>query len=250
MGRIFGGVIGFLVMFLYSAVVWAGAAQWSSTNVQYLIGDTYTNVSDDTEVSASIITLEHVNGWKYGDNFYFVDITNPDRADAKLGTSFYGELSPRLSFGKMFGADLSAGFFKDVLLTTTAEIGNGFQNYLYGVAVDLNIPKTPVFQINAYVRNENRPDTDPGYQVTLVWLTPFNIGGASFAFEGFFDYAFDMDHAEDNIITAPRLLMDLGKTWGSPEVLQVGIEYQIWRNKYGIDGIDEDVPQAMVKWIW
>jgi nucleoside-specific outer membrane channel protein Tsx len=83
-----------------------------------------------------------------------------------------------------------------------------------------------------------------------VWLSPFNIGNLSFAFEGFFDYAFDMDHVEDNIITAPRLMMDLGKLWGAPDMLQVGVEYQIWRNKYGIDGIDEDVPQLMVKWIW
>lgn len=228
----------------------AGAAQWSSTNVQYLYGDRYTDVGTNTEVSASIITLEHVNGWKYGDNFYFVDITNPDRGASKLGTGYYGELSPRLSFGKMTDKDLSFGIVKDVLITTTAEIGSGFQNYLYGVAIDLDIPKTPVAQINTYVRNEIGPGKDPGYQVTLVWLTPFNIGNLSFAFEGFFDYAFDQDHAEDNIITAPRLLLDLGKTWGAEGVLQAGIEYQIWRNKFGIDGIDEDVPQFMLKWIW
>ncbi|MCR6654044.1 MAG: hypothetical protein NVV73_22335 [Cellvibrionaceae bacterium] len=228
----------------------AGAAQWSSTNVQYLYGDRYTDVGTNTEVSASIITLEHVNGWKYGDNFYFVDITNPDRGASKLGTGYYGELSPRLSFGKITGKDLSFGIVKDVLITTTAEIGSGFHNYLYGVAIDLDIPKTPVAQINTYVRNEIGPGKVPGYQVTLVWLTPFNIGNLSFAFEGFFDYAFDQDHAEDNIITAPRLLLDLGKTWGVEGVLQAGIEYQIWRNKFGIDGIDEDVPQFMLKWIW
>jgi len=229
----------------------AGAAQWSSTNVQYLYGDSYTNVGTDQEVSASIITLEHVNGWKYGDNFYFVDITNPDRGASDLATGYYGELSPRISFGKLTGKDLSFGIVKDVLITTTAEIGSGFHNYLYGVAVDLDIPKTPVAQINTYVRNEvGGPNTDSGYQVTLVWLTPFNIGNLSFAFEGFFDYAFDQDHVEDNIITAPRLLLDLGKTWGAEGVLQAGIEYQIWRNKFGIDGIDEDVPQFMLKWIW
>lgn len=241
---------GLCILLWYSTSVWAGAAQWSSTNVQYLYGDSYTRVSDEEEVSAAIITLEHVSGWKYGDNFYFVDITNPDKSNAKLGTGYYGELSPRLSFGKMLGKDLSLGIVKDFLITTTAEIGEGFHNYLYGIAVDLKIPKTPVAQVNYYIRNEIGPAKDTGSQITLVWLTPFNIGDASFVFEGFFDYAFDMDHAEDNIITAPRLLMDLGKLWGSAEVLQAGVEYQIWRNKYGIDGIDEDVPQLMVKWIW
>jgi nucleoside-specific outer membrane channel protein Tsx len=242
--------VGTIVAIFHTGVVWAGAAQWSSTNIQYLYGDSYTNVANDSEVSASIITLEHVNGWKYGDNFYFVDITNADRSGSKLGTGYYGEISPRFSFSKILNRDLSFGVFKDVLITTTAEIGNGFHNYLYGVAIDLNIPKTPVAQVNLYARNEIGPGTDLGYQITLVWLTPFNIGNLSFAFEGFFDYAFDMDHVEDNIITAPRLMMDLGKLWGAPDMLQVGVEYQIWRNKYGIDGIDEDVPQLMVKWIW
>lgn len=31
--------------------------------------------------------------------------------------------------------------------------------------------------------------------------------------------------------------------------MQAGVECQIWRNKFGIDGVDEDVAQAMVKWI-
>ena len=155
--RCFATLIGILV----SQHSFAGAAQWSSTNVQYLYGDTYTDVGTDTEVSASVITLEHVNGWAYGDNFFFVDIINADRDGSKLGTGYYGELSPRLSFGKMTGKDLSAGIIKDVLITTTAEIGSGFHNYLYGIAVDLNIPKTPVAQINTYVRNEIGAGKDP-----------------------------------------------------------------------------------------
>lgn len=250
MGRKLDRLTLLLAWLFWQGIAWAGAAQWSSTNAQYLYGDSYTNVGTDTEVSASVITLEHVNGWKYGDNFFFVDITNADRGDAKLGTGYYGELSPRLSFNKISGKNLGVGIVKDILITTTAEIGTGFHNYLYGLAVDLTIPKTPVAQIHYYIRNEIGPDKDLGSQVTLVWLTPFNIGGAAVTFEGFFDYAFDMEHVEDNIITAPRLLVDIGKTWGIEGILQAGIEYQIWRNKFGIDGIDEDVPQFMVKWIW
>lgn len=235
----------------------AGAAKWSSTNVQYLYGDSYAQIGVDgegnlgsTEVSSSVITLEHVNGWKYGDNFFFVDITNSDRGDPNKPTSYYGELSPRLSFSQLTGLDLSAGIIKDVLFTATAEIGQGFHNNLYGVAVDLNIPHTPVAQINYYIRNEIGAGKDLGGQVTLVWLTPFSLGSVDFAFEGFFDYAFGMDHAENNIITAPRLLVDVGKAWGAKGTLQMGIEYQIWRNKFGLKDIDEDVAQAMIKWIF
>lgn len=235
----------------------AGAAKWSSTNFQYLSGDTYAQIGVDgegnlgsTEVSSSVITLEHINGWKYGDNFFFIDITNSDRGDPKKPTSYYGEISPRLSLSSLTGMDMSAGIIKDVLFTSTMEIGQGFHNNLYGIAIDLTIPHTPVAQINYYVRNEVGAGKDAGSQVTLVWLTPFTLGSVDFAFEGFLDYAFGMDHAEDNLITAPRLLVDVGKTWGAPGTLQVGIEYQIWRNKYGLKDIDEDVAQAMLKWIF
>ncbi|MES3007668.1 MAG: outer membrane protein OmpK [Pseudomonadota bacterium] len=247
-----------LAGFMPASFAMAGAATWSSTNVQYLSGSAYESIFfnpvkgalDSTEESASILTVEHVNEWKYGDNFFFADVTNPDRNGGSFATSYYGEFSPRLSMGKISGKGVGTGLIKDVLVTTTAEIGQGFHTYLYGLAVDLNLPNTPVFQINYYARNETTPGSDMGSQLTLVWLKPFTIGELDFTFEGFFDYAFGMDHAEDNIITAPRLLFDLGDTWGAPGLLQVGVEYQIWRNKFGLDSIDEDVVQAMVKWTW
>jgi nucleoside-specific outer membrane channel protein Tsx len=241
-----------------SPTSWAGAAKWSSTNIQYLYGTSYAEIYFDPQdarlesrdTSSSVVTLEHVNGWAYGDNFFFVDITNADRNDPNKPTGYYGEISPRLSLSKLSASEWSAGIIKDVLITTTMEIGEGFHNNLYGLAVDLNIPHTPVAQINYYVRNEIGANKDLGSQVTLVWLTPFSLGGADFAFEGFLDYAFGMDHAENNIITAPRILYDMGKSWGAAGTLQVGIEYQIWRNKFGLKDIDEDVAQAMLKWIW
>lgn len=225
----------------------AGAATFSTTNIQYLYGTKY-ELGDETR---SIITLEHVNAWKYGDNFFFVDITNPNRTGENTGTEFYGEISPRLSLSALSGKQLSAGIVKDVLITTTMEVGDagaGFHNYLYGVAVDLNI--LPVAQINYYVRNEINSTTELGSQITLVWLAPFSLGAVDVSFEGFFDYAWGNDPSEDNIVAGPRLLMDVGKFFGAPQTLQAGIEYQYWKNKFGIKDVNENVPQAMVKWIW
>jgi nucleoside-specific outer membrane channel protein Tsx len=228
-----------------------GTAIWSTTNVEYLYGTNYNPIfgSSDTR---SVVTIEHADGWKYGDNFFFVDITNADRQDdTDTEASYYGELSPRLSFGKMLGKDLSYGIIQDVLITTTLEMPQSpvEQTYLYGLAVDLKLPKFAFFQTNFYVRDNQAAGIDTGYQVTLAWLLPFNVGKAGFAFEGFFDYAFGEDPLEDNIITAPRLLLDVGSLFGKPGCVQAGVEYQIWRNQYGIKDEDEDVAQAMVKWI-
>jgi nucleoside-specific outer membrane channel protein Tsx len=251
-------VCGFILS-SFAQLAWGGgAALWSSTNIQYLYGSSYSAIYfdeaqgklDSKDEEASVMTLEHVNGWKYGDNFYFVDVFNPDREGEFNTTSFYGEVSPRLSFSKISGAKLEFGIIQDVLITTTAELGAGMRNYLYGIAMDFKIPHTPVAQLNWYIRNEMGPGKDTGQQITLVWMTPFSIGNTAWSFEGFFDYAYGMDHAEDNIITAPRLLLDISKLYGAAGTLQLGMEYQIWRNKYGLDGIDEDVPQIMLKWIW
>lgn len=219
---------------------------WSSTNFQYHYGTEY-ELGDEKR---SLITLEHANGWKYGDNFFFVDIVNPNRNGEATSTNLYAEIAPRLSVGKISGADLSFGIVSDVLVATTLETGNGFRNYLYGLGVNLNLPGFKFFEVNWYIRDEAVFNTNSGQQITLAWAMPFSIGRAQFSFEGFFDYAWDLAPSEDNIVSQPRLLLDVGSFWGSPGSLQAGIEYQIWRNKFGIDGVDEDFPELMVKWIF
>lgn len=247
---------------LAAAAAWvapARAADWSTTELQFQYGK-LDNAFAPGSQNTPILTLQHASGWKYGDNFFFVDITNPFGKGDGFGTTaetsaaYYAELSPRLSLGNIFaGHELSAGIVKDVLFTATLEIPESpvEQTLLYGLAVDLKLPGLQFFQFNWYIRDSQDSDIDSGQQITLVWGAPFKLGPVPMVFEGFFDYAWGEDPLEDNIITAPRLLVDVGGLagWGENK-LQVGVEYQIWRNKFGIDGMDEDVPQAMVKWIW
>lgn len=246
------------------AATYAGSANFATTNIQYLYGTNYADFNPNGGFShsdeASIITIEHFNVWKYGDNFLFVDIINPTGEGDAFGTttesnaSFYAEISPRLSIGKIFfDRELSAGMVKDLLFTSTLEIPESpvEQTWLYGLAADLILPGFQFFQFNWYIRNNQTSGVDTGQQVTLVWAAPFKLGPVPMMFEGFFDYAWGEDPLQDNIITAPRLLVDVGELMGvGGGKLQAGVEYQIWRNKFGIDGMDEDVAQAMVKWIW
>ena len=59
----------------------ANAFDWTSNDIQLLYGDTF-KLGDK---SRTTITVEHSNGWKYGSNFFFVDIVN--RND--MSTEFY-----------------------------------------------------------------------------------------------------------------------------------------------------------------
>lgn len=220
----------------------AGSAKWSTTSIQYLSGEGYALGTD----SRGLITLEHANAWEYGDNFFFVDITNVDRSE----TGLYGEISPRVSIDRLRGITPSTeGWVKEYLLTFTGEFsGTGGRALLYGAAVDLNIPGFAFFKVNFYRRDEVSKD-DIGMQITLSWKLPFEVMNTPWVFEGFYDYAFGLDNA-NNIVTAPRVLVDAGAIWDKPGVLEIGMEYHVWRNKFGIAGVDENVPQLMLKWIW
>ncbi|WP_321322858.1 DUF5020 family protein [Thiomicrorhabdus sp.] len=226
------------------------AADWSNTNLLLLNGSGYKQVPSNNEVDGTVVTVEHVSGWKYGSNFFFFDVTNANTSKS----DFYGEISPSLSFGKMTGKDLSFGFVKDVSLTGTLEIGQVTNAQLYGIGFDLDIPGVPVAKVNFYQRastSEFYPGKmGSGQQVTFVWMAPFNLGSTSWTFEGFLDYATAEKEVGkvENIIASPRLTMDIGALFGSPKKISAGIEYAYWMNKYGTKGIDEGVPQATVKW--
>lgn len=222
----------------------AGMTLWNQTNVQFLWGGQFKNPYAHTEGTQSTITVEHANAWKYGDNFLFFDVTDSE----KDKTGIYGEISPRLSLGKITGRDLSAPFVKDVLLASTVEVGQGFRNYLYGVGLSLNLPKFNFADLNVYVRNDPK---QPGstYQVTPCWQLPFTVGKADMIFEGFTDIAGSEGNLGFNIDAQPRLLLDLGKFWDAPGSVYFGTEVIYWHNKYGVKGVNEFAPQAMVKFV-
>ncbi|MBU5611641.1 outer membrane protein OmpK [Geomonas azotofigens] len=222
----------------------AGMTLWNETNIQTLWGGQFKNPFTGTKGTQSTITIEHANAWKYGDNFLFFDVTDAE----KDKTGIYGELSPRLSLGKITGRDLSAPFVKDVLLAGTVEVGQGFRNYLYGVGLSLNLPKFNFADLNVYVRNDPK---QPGstYQVTPCWQLPFTVGKANMIFEGFTDIAGSEGNLAFNIDAQPRLLLDLGKFWDAPGSVFVGTEVIYWHNKFGVSGVNEFAPQAMLKFV-
>jgi nucleoside-specific outer membrane channel protein Tsx len=226
------------------------ASNWSSSNIQLLHGSGYELGEDER----TILTFEHANAWRYGDNFFFVDVTEP----SGTGTSHYAEFSPRLSLSKLTGRSFSAGVIKDVLIAGTLEMGDNLHAHLLGIGLSLDLAKFKFLNINLYARKSYRDvvevDTDLGGQLTVNWLLPFTLKNSKWVFEGFFDYAFGENGGtspkSDSLLAQPRLLLDIGNFWNESEHVYAGIEYQAWRNKFGVDGVDEDVVQIMLKWIF
>ncbi len=223
---------------LTSASALAYPLQWQNNSLTYLYGTDF-QVDPKTQQT---VTFEHVSGWNFGDLFFFIDSIhyNGDKNARGDNSSYYGEFSPRLSFGKLSGQDLSVGPIKDVLLAATYEFGRGdLHNYLLGPGFDLDIPGFDYFQLNTYYRRADTPDGGRGvWQITPVWAYTVPAGRSDILIDGFIDWVVDNDsrsgyHA--NFKFNPQIKYDLGKAmnWAEKQ-LYVGIEYDYWKNKYGI----------------
>ncbi len=238
-------ILALIALGFLAAPALAGSATWSTTNIQYLYGSNF----ELGDKARSTITVEHANNWKYGDNFFFVDITNPERDGNQTKTDAYVEFSPRFSLNKILNKDLSFGPISEVLIATGLEMGDGFHNYTYGLGLSLKVPKFAFVQLNFYVR-DNPQQSGTTYQITPAWRMPFSIGSADFVFKGFADIAGSEGTTKFNIDFQPVLLLDLGKFAGAPKQFYGGVEYIYWHNKFGVDGVDEYAPQAMLEWLF
>jgi nucleoside-specific outer membrane channel protein Tsx len=219
----------------------ADLLQWQNNSVSYLYGKDY---KVDSPIQQTV-TLEHVSGWSFGDVFLFVDSIhfngkgNLDKNGGFDESTYYGEFAPRLSFGKLSGADLKAGPVTDVLLAATYEFGeNDTKAYLIGPGFDLAIPGFDYFQLNVYRRHlESDADGDGLWQITPVWSYTLPVGSSDLVIDGYIDWVVGNDgEYRNNLHFNPQIKYDLGKALNlSAKQLYVGVEYDFWKNKYGIE---------------
>jgi nucleoside-specific outer membrane channel protein Tsx len=204
----------------------------------------------------STVTYEHVHDSKIGDLFLFVDYVRfhgtPNGAD---DSTWYGEISPRLSLGKTLGKDLSFAVFKDVLVAGTYERGEDAdvaEAVLIGVGFDFDVGQSGFryAQVNVYGRSELTEGTKDGFrdvQVTVVAARPFSIGKARFLADGYFDWVLGLGSEEWSYHLNPQVSVDLGNVWGKPDKLFAGLELDFWWNKYQIPSSSEfDTDQSAV----
>ena len=220
------------------------APVWQDFSITGLYGENYAHpvgMVDDLEQTT--ITAEYAAGLKYGDFFAFADRTNNDLS----GNETYFEVAPRLSLGAVSGQKLAVGPIKDVLIATTWEGGEGFNNYLYGIGFALDIPYTQYANINFYkVENDGQEDD---YQMTITYAIPFKLGSEEFLADAFIDWstAEKNNHASELNWTS-QYKWNVGKHISPDTKLYVGIEHSVWNNKYAIKGLDEHNVSALVKY--
>lgn len=230
-----------------------------ATTVSLLNGNNFRE-DQGYEAERTTLTIENFGTWKYGDVFFYYDITDPFAGYEKNGSNqFFGGIAPTLSLSKATGKDFSFGIVKDVSLRAELENGSAsgdfrFRNYFYGVQLQLEIPYFD-FATFFLVARDNPDHDGVGYQMGGFWQITWDYGQwKKFRFMGFAVWGPEGDVPDEEpfqggefVIAQPQLLYDLGNTWGEPNAIELGIEYHIAKNRFLIQGADEYAVQAILK---
>jgi len=237
----------------------ASAALWTDTEIQALSGSGFHEPFNARSVAKNTITLQNASGFDWGSSYAFVDYIKSDAAD-RNADEFYAEGYVYPSLSKLSGTDLKTALLNDVSLTfgvNAGEKSTGAQPrvLLAGLTFNLALPQFAFFDVgvNAYFDRgqfKGQPSTcqGDGMQITPAWRLPFHVGRLSMSFEGFLDHTTAYGGCVAHTVSQPQIRVDIGDLFGSPKRLYAGIEYQYWQNKFGIQGLNDEVPQALLVW--
>ena len=243
----------------------AHAATFSDTSIGYRYGTDFAEPFNNNAISKDIINLNHISGYKYGTNFFNVDMLMSDSKDPAGAGSNNGaqevyvvyrntvELekltgSP-YKFGPVRGVGLTAGF--DYNTKTDAGYNSKKRmlvagpTFMLDVPGFLNVSLLVLWESNAPYNTFSKTSTprysyDAHAMLGAAWGIP--LGGTGLSFEGFANFIaakgkneFGGDSAPETNIDM-QIMYDLSGAMGvAPKSLKVGLEYQYWKNKFGND---------------
>ena len=217
-----------------------------------------TNPFAETSTGTVVLTIQHASFWRFGDNFFFIDLTEDGVGDGFNDKDAYGEWYSNFSLGKLGGRDLGFGPFADFGLFMGAAMGmdaNVLQ-WLPGARISWNLPGFIFLNTDFMMAVDGTdgldggspPEQDSRVVIDINGLLPFSLGSQSFSITGHAEYAAPTTDELGNdvpasILAQPQLRWDIAGENG----LFVGIEYQYWRNKLGTE-VDESVVQLLGVW--
>lgn len=243
------------------------AFDWSNTEIHYQHGKLSTPSFASRGRARSvtdIVTLQHANGWKYGDTFFFMDMLHDSRKDGYNDGDFYGELYFNLSLSKVTGHKIGYGWIKDVgvLMGFNGAANSKVLKYLPGMRLSWNIPGfaflntdfTAYIDSSAGLSGGGSPAQTDSWMLDINGIYPFTILSQKFSIAGHMEY---IDGRQNELgrdvaewfLAQPQFRYDLG--YGllkKADHLYVGTEWQVWIHKQGDKRTYENVPQALVVW--
>jgi hypothetical protein len=250
----------------------AAAADWSDTAVSWRYGTRFREPVNPSDIKKHIVALTHASGYRYGANYFNLDLLQSDKNDPASLTQDEGAQEAyvvyrhTLDIGALRGVPLQYGKVKGVGLVlgfdwnTKNDVGYnsrkrmlvagptlmwdvpGFLSTGLLLIRESNAPSgafPPISQVNGRYTYDTHPMFSASWGIPL----PVNVVGdwaQGWAFEGYLNYigAKGRDEvgnptgAETNLDM--QLMVDVGSRFGQPKNrFRVGVEYQFWNNKFG-----------------
>ncbi|TFW27741.1 outer envelope protein [Massilia horti] len=251
------------------------AADWSDTSIGYRTGNRFAEPFNTNDISKNILNLNHASGYKYGTNFFNVDMLLSDKNDpsAKGSTNGAHEVyivyrntvdlgkvtGTPIQFGPVRGVGLTAGF--DLNTKTDAGYNSKKRMLVAGPTVMFDVPgmlnvsllalwesNAPYSTFTQVSTPRYRYDTHP--MLSAAWGIP--LGSTGLSLEGYANFIAAKGKNEFGKDTAPETNIDVQLMYdvshffdAKPKTLRVGLAYQYWKNKFGNDS--STVPGATAR---
>lgn len=216
----------------------ASAYKFSTSKVEVLHGDFDPAIRSSGK--QTILTFANATGFSKGDSFFFLDAG--DVGDSNNTDGIHAELNGRVSVPRTFGADISAGIFKDFYVVGQLDFDGGFSRKttpMAGIGADWKIPGFKFVKTNLLSRDDPSL-SGSSQQFQLIWNAGFNLGSQKFSFEGFLDHTTSEGTGRENTLTQPVIM------WHATKHLGLGIEYQYWKNRLGGPNTEKE-PQLIAR---
>jgi len=250
------------------------AAEWSDTSISYRYGAHFREPANPSDISKDIFSLTHVSGFKYGSNFFNVDLLRSDSKDpANNGgggaQEVYVVYSNQLHLSKITGQKYAIGPISDFALSTGFDVSakdDAFaarvRKFMIGPTIKFGGSLGWADLSVLYYKEKNHNgivgtsvDFSSTYRIAAAWGTNFDLGPVPLQFNGFATYTGSKGRDGFGNQTGPETLMDaflmvdVGKlATGNKGVFLVGPGYEYWRNKFGnVPGTGTKATTAMIK---
>ncbi|MDY7540005.1 outer envelope protein [Undibacterium sp. 5I1] len=260
-----------ITLLLASATVsQANAADWSDTSIGYRYGSKFAEPYNPEDISKHIFNLTHVSGYKYGSNYFNIDLLQSDSKDSNAQEA-YVVYRNTLDLGKVTGKSLAFGPVRGVGITagfdwnTKNDTGYASKKRMLVVGPTLMVDVPGFLDVSLLLLQESnfpigvtsRYTYDLHPMLSAAWGIPISTSG--FAFEGYMNYIASKGKNEYGGPTSPEtnidamIMYDVGTALGiGKNTLRAGFEYQYWRNKFGnpsqVPGSLAKTPMARVEY--
>lgn len=241
------------------------AADWSDTSIALSYGtdfsEPFKNNNDGSafEIEKQIISLVHVSGYKYGSNFFQLNLHQSNNepngnASGKGAQEAYVIYRHTFDYEKIFGqVEWKPSFIRGLGYvvggdwnTKNDDYGSNREMWVTGPSINFNVPGFLSFSVLGYFES-NKPNVIPGkytydpyLALQLNWGIPIQKTGLEF--NGLAVWMSEKGKNEFGGDTKPETFIDTSLMYDLSGVLpikektfKVGAAYQYWKNKYGND---------------